>query len=63
MADIPAVHAVFKAELIGDKCNKFGVCRLALADAHCVAEKRIDGVDIASVPCRFDCMADSTFNS
>ena len=52
-----------KLQFVSDKGDKFRIRGFSLGIADGIAEKSLQSVQIASVPCHFDGMADSTFHS
>ena len=48
-------------KLVRDKGNEFRICRLALRITDCVSEEPLQGVQVASVPGNFDCVANGSF--
>lgn len=51
-----------QAELVGDHCDKFRVCRLAAAVVYGIAKVGIERINVASVPRYLNCVAYSPFN-
>ena len=52
-----------KLELVCDKRNKFGIGRLPLGIADSIAEKSLEGIQITTIPCHFDSVANSPLHS
>ena len=50
-------------QLICNKRNKFGIRGFSLGIADGIAEKSLQRIQIASVPCHFDGVPDSTLDS
>ena len=48
-------------ELVSDKCNKFGISRLAFCIADSIAEEALEGIQVTSVPGNFNSVSDSAF--
>ena len=52
-----------KLQFISDKCYKFGIRGFSLGIADGIAEKSLEGIQVASVPGYFDGMADGPLHS
>lgn len=55
--------SVLQPQLVREQRNEFRVGGLSLAVIHRVAEKGIDGVQVASVPCDLNGVADGTLHT
>ena len=53
----------FQSEPVSNQCDKLRICGFSLMVVYGVAEKGINGIYLASVPCYFDGMADGTFHA
>ena len=54
---------VFKAYLVCNKRDKLAVSGFSLANIYSIAEKAVEGIDIASVPSYLDSVANSPLNA
>ena len=52
-----------KLQFVSDKGDKFGIRRFSLGIADGIAEKSLQGVQVASVPGYFDGVSDSSLHS
>ena len=52
-----------KLKLVRNQRNKFGIRGFSLGIADSVAEKSLEGIQIATIPGHFDGMADGTFHT
>ena len=48
----------FQSEPVSNQCDKLRICGFSLMVVYGVAEKGIDGIHLAPVPCHFDGVAD-----
>ena len=52
-----------KLQFVSNQRNKFGIRGFSLGIADSVAEKSLEGIQIATIPGHFDGMADGSFHS
>ena len=52
-----------KLQFVCDKGDKFGIRGFSLGIGNCVAEEPLQGIEVASVPCNFDGVADGALDS
>ena len=52
-----------KLQFICDEGDELRIRGFSLGVAHCIAEKSLQSIQIASVPCNLDCMTDGTLHS
>ena len=52
-----------QAQAVGYHCDELGIRRLALDVRHGVAEKLLQNLDVAPVPCDLDRMADGSLDA
>ena len=52
-----------QGKAVGYHCDELGIRRLALDVRHGVAEKLLQNLDVAPVPCDLDRMADRTLHT
>ena len=63
-SEIPYLGALeLKLQFVSDKRNELRIGGFSLGIAHCVAEEPLERVQIPSVPCHFDGVADGSFDT